>query len=91
MGIAASAVVAQRFHSRDADGEFGQAFAPGTAETVGDDDRESARPVRFLNSRRKFGGGAVGIFGKQQRVLAAVDVGNIDAAVGAEKAVTGSR
>ena len=34
-------------------------------------------------------GGPVGIFGKQEGVAAAVDVGNIHAAVGADEAVAG--
>ena len=37
--IASAAIVAQRFHPGDADGEFRQAFAPRAAETVSDDDR----------------------------------------------------
>src|ERR1039458_1846448 len=35
--IAAAAIVAQRLHSGDADAEINQAFAPGTAERVGDE------------------------------------------------------
>ena len=45
--------------------------------------------MRLLRARLQVGGGAVGIFGKQQRVSASVDVGDVDAAVGAEKAVVG--
>ena len=32
MRIAASAIIAQRLHARDANGKFRQTFAPGTAE-----------------------------------------------------------
>ncbi len=45
--------------------------------------------VRFLSCAVKIARGAVGIDGKQQGVAAAIDVGNIHAAVGADEAVMG--
>jgi len=38
--IAATAIVAQSFHSSDADAEIDKAFAPGTAECVSDEKPE---------------------------------------------------
>src|ERR1700722_4702104 len=86
MRVAVAAVVAQRLHSSDADGNLRQAFAPGAAKTVGDDDGDR-QSCLLLEGAAKVGGGAVGIFGEQQRVTASVDVGDVDATVGAEKAV----
>ena len=86
--IASAAVIAQRFHPRDADRELGQALAPRAAEAVGDDNRDG-NPGAAFERASQVGGGAIRIFGKQQGVAASVDVGNIDAAVGAEEAVVG--
>src|ERR1700676_3428081 len=86
MRVAAAAVVAQRLYSGDADGNFRQPFAPGAAETVGDDDGDR-QVCLLLECSAKVGGGAVWIFGKQQRVTASLDVGDVDAAVSAEKAM----
>src|ERR1700721_292364 len=86
MRVAAAAVVAQRLHSGDADGELRQAFAPGTAKTVGDDDGDGQTGEPFERASQT-GGGAVWVFREQQRVSPSVDVGDVDAAVGAEEAV----
>ena len=86
VGIAAAPVVAQGLESRDADCEFRQSFAPGAAEAVGDDDGNRKSGTAFEGAT-KIGCRAVCIFGKQQRVAASVDVGDVDAAVGAQEAV----
>ena len=38
MGIAISTIIVQGFHAGDADRNFGEAFAPRSPETIGDDD-----------------------------------------------------
>ena len=85
--IAAAAIVAQRFHSGDANAEVDQAFAPGTAEGVGDENGNGEFGA-LLEFAMKFAGGAVGIGGQKQGVPAAIDVGDIYAAVGADETVT---
>jgi len=60
--IASAAVIAQRLHPGNADGEFCEAFAPGAAEAVGDDHGNREASV-FLDFTVKIGGGAIGIFG----------------------------
>jgi hypothetical protein len=90
VGIAISTIVVQRFHASDADRNFGEAFTPGPSETVTDDDRDGKFQA-FLEFAMQFSRGAVGVFRKQKRVAAAIDVRNIDTAVGADQAVPGFR
>src|SRR5438477_3414503 len=88
MRIAPSTIVVNRLHSRNSDGNFGQSLAPGPAKTVADDyrNRDSQSLLHFL---MQAGCGAIRIFWKKQRVFAAVHIGNIDPAVGANKPVMG--
>ena len=67
VGIAAAAVVAQRFHPRDADAKVHEAFAPGSAKRVGDQNGDS-EPGALLDFAIEFARRAVGIGGQQQGV-----------------------
>ena len=70
MRIALLAIVMQHFHSGDADCGFGKTFAPRTTETVSDDYGDGEFQV-FFEGTVQLRGGAVGIFGKQEGVVAA--------------------
>ena len=86
MGIRAAAVVVKSLHASDADGDFGQAFAPGAAESIGNDDRDR-KVKRLLQLTTDLRGGTVRIVGEQERVAASVYVGDVHGAVGADKTV----
>lgn len=86
MRIGAPAIIPQRFHSGDPDGKFRQALAPGTAEAVGDDDRNGSSSFLF-HLTMNLPCRAIGIFGQQESVPASINIGNVDSAIGAEKAV----
>ena len=88
MWIAPAALVAQRLHSGDADAEIDQAFAPRSAKCVGDENGDGERSA-LLQLAMKFAGGAVGVGGQKQGVAAAIDVRDINAAVGTDESVMG--
>src|SRR5271156_3462108 len=56
VSIAASAIVDERAHAGNADRDFRQAFAPGTAETVADDDGEVDAELLFNLAAETDGG-----------------------------------
>ena len=51
--IAAAAIVAQRFHPGHADAEVHQSLAPGSAESVGDENGDG-KPSELLEFAMKF-------------------------------------
>ena len=90
MRIVISTIIVQRLHSGNSNRNFGETFAPGTPETISDDDRD--RKVQaFFQFAVELSRGAVRVFGKQKRVTAAVDVRSVHAAVCADQAVAGFR
>lgn len=86
VGIAAAAVVAQRLHTGDTNAEIHQALTPRTAEAVADKHGNGKAGV-FFEFTMKLARGAVGIFRKQHRVAATINVRDVNSAVGAEEAV----
>src|SRR5208282_3435813 len=90
VGIAVPSIVVQGLHPGNANRNFGQAFPPGTPKTISDDDGNEKFQT-FLQLAMELSGRAVGVFGKQKRVAAAVDVRNIHSTVGADQAVLGFR
>ena len=87
--IAAATIVAQRLSSRRCRCRNRQAFAPRTTECVSDEDgdRELGALLQFA---MKLASGTVGIDGQKQGVAAAIDVGDVHAAVGADESVAAS-
>src|SRR6202041_1801579 len=61
-------------------------FAPGAAECVANENR-NRQPSALFYLAIKFASGSIGIGGKKQRVPTAVDIRNVDTAVGADKAL----
>ncbi len=85
VGIGLPAVVNDWLETGDADGDVGEALAPGTAKGVGDEHGHvGAGAVGDLLAQAARGG--VGIAG-QQRHPAGGDVRRIDAGVGADEAM----
>ncbi len=86
MRIVISTIIVQRLHSGNSNRNLGETFAPGTPETIGDEDWD--RKVQaFFQFAMELSCGAVRIFGKQKRVAAAIDVRSVHAAIGADQAV----
>ena len=88
MRIGLSAIVVQRLHASYADRNFGQPFTPGTTESICDDHRDG-KVQSFFQSTMDSRGRTVGIIGQKKGVLASVNVGDVNSAVGADKSVTG--
>ena len=88
MWVAASAVVDERTHAGNTDRDFGQSFAPRSAEAVTDDYWDLDSEMLF-EVAAQLAGGPVGIFGEQYGVLSSIDIRNVDAAIGANEAVFG--
>lgn len=86
MWVAVSAIVPMRFHAGDADAEVDQPFPPRATEGVGDKNGNGERGAG-LKFTMKFAGGAVGIGGQEKRVLSAIYVGDVHAAVSADETV----
>src|SRR5580698_738636 len=84
--VGLAAVVAQRLHAGDPDAEINQAFAPWAAKAIGNDDGDGNAGFTF-DFATKICGGAIGILWKKHGMLAAIDIGDIDAAVSAEKSM----
>ena len=73
-----AAIVVKGLHARHADGNFGQPFTPGPAESICDDHGDG-KVQGFFQIAVDSCGGAVGIVGQQQRVTASVNVGDVNA------------
>jgi hypothetical protein len=84
--IAAPAIIAQRFHPRNANAEIREPFAPRTAEAVSNDNGDGELGG-LLEGEMKSAGRTVRIGGQKQGVSAAIDVGNIYSTVGTDKTV----
>ena len=86
--VALAAVVVNGLHAGNADGDFVQTFAPGAAEAVGDDHGNVQRRalLELLQDARRR---PVRIERQQHGGLASVDIGDVDAAVGTDQAVSG--
>jgi len=84
--IVISTIIVQRLHSGNSNRNFGETFAPGTPETISDDDWD--RKVQaFFQFAVELSCGTVRIFGKQERMTATINVRGIYPAVGADQAV----
>src|SRR5437867_1680317 len=84
-GILLAEIALDRLDARHADGDVGQALAPGTSEGVGDDDAE----IVAGESAERFpelAGRAVGVLGQETGRLE-IDVGLVDAGIGADPAM----
>ena len=86
MRITESPIIAQSLHPGDANAEVDEPFAPGTSECIRDQNR-NGKFGALLQRAMKFAGGPVGIAGQEHSVTSAIDVGDIDAAVGADEPV----
>ena len=86
MRIAAAAIVVQGFHSGDANRNFREPLTPWTAKTIGDDDR-NREPQAIFELAMKLCGRAIRIFGQEKSVASAIDIGDVDSAVGAYESV----
>jgi len=86
--VTMAAIVAQRLHAGDANGEFCQTLAPGASEAVGNDDGKGDASS-FLELPTKIECGPVRVQGKQESMPASVHIGDVDAVVGAQEAVMG--
>src|SRR5205807_9540532 len=84
--VAASAIVAQRLHSGDADREIHKPFAPGTAKAVSND-HGNRNAGTLLKLASQCSGRTIRVSRKQHSMLAPVDVRNIDAAIRAKKSM----
>lgn len=87
LGVDFADVGAQGVHAADADGDVGEGIAPGTAEGVGDDDRDVGLAEVDEAASDGLGGGA-GVEGEESDGVATADVGGIDTGVGADPAVS---
>src|SRR5580704_3505424 len=88
--IVISTIIVQRLHSGNSNRNLGETFAPGTPETISDDDWD--RKVQaFFKFAMELSCGTVRIFGKQKRVTAAIDIRGIYPAIGADQAMAGFR
>ena len=88
MRVASATVVVKGFHASDPDGDFGETLTPGASEAVADDDRDRDLQM-FPDFTMEAGGRAVRVLGEKKGVLATVDVGDIDPAIGADETVAG--
>ena len=88
MHIACAAEILQRFDAVGANGDVGEAEAPGAAESVGDDYGDFFLG-ELAESLSDFFGAGVGVFGKEGDDVLAGDVGLVDAGVGADETVMG--
>src|SRR5271169_415233 len=86
MGIVISTIIVQRLHSGNSNRNLGETFAPGTPETISDDDWD--RKVQaFFQFAMELSRGAVRVFREKKRMAATIDVRSVHAAVGADQAV----
>src|SRR4029077_13392171 len=86
MRVGPTAIIAQGFHSSDANTDVHESFTPGASEAVGDNDRNLETRL-FMDFVMQLSSGAIGIFGKKHSVPASIDVGDIDAVVGTQKSM----
>src|SRR5215210_6497662 len=89
VGVGLAAVVGQRVHAGDADGDVGDAVPPGASERGGDDDGEEVGAQGGGELVADAGGGGVGVEGQEADHVFAGDVGGVHAGVRADKAVAG--
>ena len=86
MAVARAAKIDESGNAGCADGDVGEAEAPGAAEGVADDDGE-ALAGSSAKSGGEAAGGAIGIFGQERDEIAAGDVRMVDACIGADETV----
>src|ERR1700716_3270127 len=86
MGIAMSTIIVQGLHAGDANRNLGEALPPRAPESISDDYRDR-KFQSLLEFAMQLAGRAIWVLRKKKCVAAAVDVGNIHAAIGADQAM----
>jgi hypothetical protein len=86
MRITLTAIVVDSVHASNSDCHFGQSLAPRPAKTVGNNHRNSNLELALQLTAELFRR-AIWIPGQQKRMKAAIHIGYIYAAIGANKSM----
>ena len=88
MRVAITSIIVQAFQTRYANRNFGEAFPPRAPKAISDENGD-VKFQAFFQLAMELGRRAVWVFGKQECVMATVDVRSIDPAIGADQALSG--